>query len=133
MRYAHNIAIAIVWLVVLIFSGCSRPSLKVGAKEPATFYLSGSNTVQFFQVANKAGRVWLLYPKNNGLSLNALSTIRYGEVPASCWQSIPDNATAPQALLEGEEYYAVAVIFDDDAVRKRFMVKNGKIVLLSPD
>lgn len=132
MRYGHNITVPSV-LVALILSGCSRPGLSVDEKEPATFHLTGNNQVELFQVGNSAGRVWLLYPKKKRLSLNELATITYGEVPATCWQEIPTNASAPPSLLEGEEYYAVAVIFDDPPVRARFTVKGGKIVPLSAD
>ena len=132
MRYGHNITVASV-LVAVICSGCSRPGLSMDDKEPATFHLTGSNQVESFQVGNSAGRVWLLYPKKKRLSLNELATITYGEVPAACWQEIPTNAATPPPLLEGQEYYAFAVIFDDPPVRVRFTVKGGKIIQLSAD
>jgi hypothetical protein len=84
----------------------------------------------FFQVKTKSGPIWQISP-NKELTLNDLSTIKYGEVPSSCHQTTPENSAAPPAFIEGDEYYAFAAIYDSSAIGVRFTIKDRKVVELS--
>jgi hypothetical protein len=86
----------------------------------------------FFHVADPSGVVWRLYPRRKGVTLDDISTIKYGEVPSNCYQEALSNSTTPPTLVEGTPYYAVAAIFDSDAVRLRFTIRDGKVIRL-PD
>lgn len=114
-------------------SGCSKPQVTVGPQTPLTFRLSGSNSVIFFQVADRSGVVWKVLPNSDGLTLDEISTARYGKVPASCRQMIPSDAAPPPTLVEGETYHAVASIFDSDAARVSFTIKDGRVVELTAE
>lgn len=81
-------------------------------------------------VVNESGPIWLLYPKDGNLTLGEFSSIKYGEAPPSCQQVTPSDAVAPPPLIEGEIYYAVAGISDDDNAQIRFIIKGGKIIEL---
>ena len=116
--------------LVLSFLGCSRPQMSLIKETPPSFQLSGTNRVSLFQVSSESGILWKIYPKKNDLSLGQLGIIKYGQVPSSCYQAVPEDSALPPPLVEGETYYAVAIIFDSDAIRTHFTIKDGKIVEL---
>jgi len=121
-----------VWALACVVTGCSRPKIVLVSEDvPPSFKLTGSNIVQHFKITNeKSGQLWLLYPKGNDVSLSDLGTIKYGSVPACCYQSIPnEKGTAPPPLKEGESYASGAVIFDDAPVVVKFSIKNGKAIV----
>jgi hypothetical protein len=116
--------------LALALSGCAKPELKVGPQSPPTFRLSGGNRVIFFHVADKSGPIWKVLPQGGDLTLDEISSVTYGRVPACCRQVIPSDAASPPALVEGETYYAVASVFDSDVVRVSFTIKDGQVVEL---
>lgn len=130
-KFERNVTlflIAIVFLTVALFYSCikSSPRISVNEETPITFYTKGSNTISFFEVIGKSGKIWTLYPKYNDLSLKELSQVKYGEVPSSCKQAFPENSLPPMPLVEGERYTAFIVIFSASPVRVSFTIKNGK-------
>jgi hypothetical protein len=104
---------------------CSRATLTIEQKTPLTINLSGYETVQFIQVASQDGAIWRISPKEPQ-SLSDMHRIVYGEVPVSCWQTIPKNEPPPP-FREGVTYSATAVIFDSAPVTARFTIRDGKI------
>jgi len=106
--------------------GCSRSTILVDNKTPVTFHLSGAEDVQFFQIATADAVVWRIGPKQSQ-SLSTLGRIVYGEIPASCLQTIPKNEQAPP-LREGVTYTATAVIFDGAPVVVTFSITDGAVV-----
>ena len=105
--------------------GCSHPTIIVDNKTPLTFHLKGSEDVQFFQIATADATIWRIGPKQS-TSLSDLGKIVYGEIPASCLQTIPRDEPAPP-LREGTPYTATAVIFDGAPVVVRFSISGGAV------
>lgn len=124
----------IVFTLVGVFTvsqvACSPARISVGEDAPPTFYLSGSNVVKDFELTSDTEVIWRLYPKDRNLTLNQLSVVKYGEVPSTCKQGLPQNETTAPQLVEGKRYFAIATIFDSAAVRIHFMIENGKIVVI---
>ena len=104
---------------------CSRATLTIEQKTPLSIALSGYETVQFVQVASRDGAIWRISPKEPQ-SLSDMHSVVYGEVPVSCWQTIPKNEPAPP-LKEGVTYSATAVIFDSAPVTARFTIRDDKV------
>ena len=104
---------------------CSRATLTIEQKTPLTITLSGYETVQFVQVASADGAIWRISPKESQ-SLSNMHSVVYGDVPASCWQTIPQNEPPPP-LKDGVTYSATAVIFDSAPVTARFTIRDGKV------
>ena len=113
-------------LAVIPNSGCSHPTLTVDKTSPVAFGLSGSEDVQFFQIATADAVVWRIGPKQSQ-SLSAIGRVVYGEIPASCLQTIPKTGSPPR-LEEGTLYRATAVIFDSAPVVIRFSVTGNSVV-----
>ena len=113
-------------LAATVSFGCSHPTIIIDNKTPVIFRLKGSEHVQFFQIATDDAVVWRIGPKQSH-SLSDLRKIVYGEVPASCVQTIPRNEPAPP-LREGITYTATAVIFDDPPVVVRFSIKDDAVL-----
>lgn len=126
-------ALATLVALALVLTGCSKPELTVGPQPPPTFRLSGGNRIIFFHVADKSGAVWKVLPNGGHVTLDEVGTVRYGEVPACCRQVLPADTSHPPALVEGETYYAVASVFDSDAVRAKFTIRDGRVVELPAD
>jgi hypothetical protein len=99
--------------------------LTIEQKTPLTIALSSYETVQFVQVASGDGAIWRISPKEPQ-SLSEMHSVVYGEVPVSCWQTIPKNEPPPP-LKDGVTYSATAVIFDNAPVTARFTIKGGKV------
>ena len=110
---------------VMLGSGCSHPQIQVSDRTPVSFKLSGSETIQFFQIATADSVIWRIGP-TEGLSLSKLGRIKYGELPQSCLQTLPKLEPAPP-LRDGIEYSATAVIFDEGPVVLKFSISNGMV------
>ena len=130
LRFNRSIGILLVVLflalVVVCNNGCSHPIMTVEKKTPLTFGLSGSEDVQFFQIATADAVVWRIGPKQSQ-SLSKMGRIVYGDIPASCLQTIPKNEPAP-LLHDGTPYTATAVVFDSAPVVVKFSISGNTVV-----
>jgi hypothetical protein len=124
-KFKVSLIVSFLVFVVLGGSGCSHPRIQVSDRTPVSFKLSGSETIQFFQIATADSVIWRVGPTED-LSLNKLGRIEYGQIPRSCLQTVPKVEPAP-LLRDGIEYSATAVIFDEGPVVVRFTISNGTV------
>lgn len=133
-KFDRNIVlflIAVVFLVTAVFYYFykSKAEITVSENLPVTFYTKGSNSISFIEVRNSKGTLWRLYPqKGRYVTLEEISTIKYGEVPPSCVQGFPEDLSPPQQLVEGESYYAFAPLYGGGPINVSFTIKDGKVI-----
>lgn len=116
-------------LILPAMAACERPVQISMADDnnPPTFKLSAGAPTEVY-VREGANVIWKI--ENDGANLFNWRRVTYGKVPSNFAQSIPANGAAPAALVEGKEYWFVAMSYPGGPTAVLFEIKNGKAVVI---
>ena len=131
---------AVMFLFVGGLTACEKALTIAVTKDsnPPSFKLSGTGRLFFLAIwevadANtppgKDSAIWEIRP-NDEDRIAYLPEITYGAVPTGFNQTVPRSG-GPPPLVEGKTYEAGGPGLDADGGWIRFMIKNGKTVVLS--